>query len=133
MYLAMDGPVLVPCETLDPIRPTRKGSLPPQCAQLAMIYYALLFVSSLSTLITLPRLTFFHIDCTLWLETSIFSFFWSFLVIEMLMVFISTLYVTVRNKLQNYSLIEIASDLFPTVEAASVDDYVYKSQTGGFE
>ena len=125
----MDGPVLVPCEKLDPIPDVSSGPLPRQCSYVATIYYVLIICGSAVVVVVLPLLKG-YLNFGVWFDTSLFAAFWSFLVVEMGLVVICAVVSSLRNHLKMRSLSETFSELFPTIDAAAVGDHVYRSQTG---
>jgi len=126
----MDGPELVPCEKLDPIPNLRGGPLPRFCKHFAMAYYALVLCCSCVAIIIVPKFIPAYVESRVWIETLLFSLFWSVLVVEILLVVFCALVGSVKNLCKNLNLSTTLEELFPTIDAASVDDYVYKNEAG---
>ena len=126
----MDGPELVPCEKLDPLPELGGGPLPRFCVYFAMVYYILVILGSIAVMIIIPKLMPSYVESGVWLETVLLSLFWSVLAVDMLVVFFCAAIGTVKNLCKNLSLTSTLQSLFPTVDAAIVDDYVYRSEAG---
>ena len=126
----MDGPELVPCEKLEPIPDLGGGPLPRPCAYFAMVYYFLVIIASCVAIYMMPSYVSEFVDDEIWVETALFSAFWSLLVVEILFIGLCSFVSTLKDVIQNKSLVGSLHHLFPTVDAAIVDDFVYKSETG---
>ena len=126
----MDGPVLVPCEKLDPIPDLGGGPLPRFCVHFAMIYHILLIFGSCIIVVLFPKFFPAYMDSAVWTETVFFAVFWSVLVVEILVVGFCTIFDTAKNLNRNAGTPETLQELFPIVDAATVDDFVYKSEAG---
>ncbi|XP_076802318.1 uncharacterized protein LOC143446536 isoform X2 [Clavelina lepadiformis] len=124
--LAMDGPILVPCEKLAPLPQTWSGLLPPECVHVGWVYYVTASIIACAVVIYGAANVMEDIDVGIWLETVFFALFWTLLVIEVLVIFMSSFVSTCVSLFMDTELSEVLPNLFPSVEVAAVDDYSYK-------
>ncbi|XP_078490102.1 uncharacterized protein LOC101242725 isoform X2 [Ciona intestinalis] len=126
--LAIDAPVIVPCEKLEPIPKMQFAPLPRKCSYVAWTYYSIVSIVSFVVVMYGAAYLMRYENCLKWFETSFSSLFWTLFVLETTLVLLTAIFSTILDWKTNRDISQTLQDLFPTVDSAPVDDYAHKSQ-----